>query len=42
MEEAAKILVLAVIAAVALAYLKHGPAGPKAWWRSKFLGQVKP
>jgi hypothetical protein len=40
MEEMAKLLVLLVFIALFIQLVKHGPAGPKAWWRAKFLGQV--
>jgi hypothetical protein len=40
MEEVAKIFVLLVMIAIAIAFLLRGPAGARAWWRAKFLGQV--
>ncbi|MDX6609025.1 MAG: hypothetical protein QOF85_950 [Solirubrobacterales bacterium] len=40
MEEIAKLLVLAVLAALLIAFIKQGPKGPKSWWRSKFLGEA--
>lgn len=39
MEEIAKLLVLAVAAALFMAFVQHGSEGPKAWWQSKFLGE---
>jgi hypothetical protein len=39
MEEIAKLLVLAVFAALFIAFVKLGPEGPKAWWKAKFLGE---
>jgi hypothetical protein len=39
-EEIAKLLVLLVFVALFIQLVKHGPAGPAAWWRAKFLGQV--
>lgn len=40
MEELAKIFVLLVFVALFIQLVKHGPAGPRAWWDAKFLGQV--
>lgn len=40
MEEVAKLLVLLVFIALFIQLVKHGPAGPQAWFRAKFLGQV--
>jgi len=40
MEEVAKLLVLLVLIALFIQLVKHGPAGPHAWLRAKFLGQV--
>ncbi len=42
MEEIAKLLVLAVFTALFIQLVKHGPAGPEMWWRSKFLGEPPP
>jgi hypothetical protein len=39
-EEIAKLLVLLVFIALFIQLVKHGPAGPKAWLRAKFLGEV--
>lgn len=41
MEELAKLLVLGVFAALFMAYLKHGPAGPRMWWEAKYLGEPR-
>ena len=38
MEEVAKLLVLLVFIALFIQLVKHGTAGPKAWWEAKFLG----
>jgi hypothetical protein len=40
MEEIAKLLVVGVFIALFIQTVKHGPAGPKMWWRAKFLGQL--
>lgn len=40
MEEVAKLFVLLFFVALFVQLVKHGPAGPKDWWRAKFLGQV--
>jgi hypothetical protein len=41
MEEVAKLFVLLIFIALFIQLVKHGPAGPKAWFAAKFLGQVK-
>lgn len=41
MEELAKLIVLGVVIALFVQYMRHGPAGPKRWWEAKFLGQVR-
>lgn len=38
MEEIAKLLVLGVLIAVAIAYVRLGPTGAKGWWEAKFYG----
>lgn len=39
MEEIAKLFVLVVFIALFIALVKHGPAGPKMWFKAKFLGE---
>jgi len=40
MEEIAKLILILGFIAIFIQLMKHGPAGAKAWWRAKFLGQV--
>ena len=40
MEEMAKVLVLGVFAALAIAFIKYGPAGPRMWWEAKYFGKA--
>ena len=39
MDELAQLLVWLFVIALAIAAIQGGPAGVKAWWRSKFLGK---
>jgi hypothetical protein len=37
-QTAAGILLLLILVANVVAYMQHGPAGVRAWWRSKLIG----
>lgn len=40
MEAIAKLAIGLIFVAVFIQLMKRGPAGVKAWYRAKFLGQV--